>query len=82
MWENMEQSFSVRYHLLTGKMSGYFIWCCAALYAERVRENPTHDPRVGFVNFTVLGIARPGNRDLQRVLKYGRDSNVSPSIRL
>jgi hypothetical protein len=71
-WECIENFLSIRENLITGELHRGFLADNASRYAQAVHSKSNGlDNCVGFIDGTVLGIARPGDPDLQRVAYNG-----------
>ena len=71
-WEAIEYLLNARKHLVTEDISELFIAQRAELYAERIHEKGKALPNcVGFIDGTVLEIARPSGSLAQRVAYNG-----------
>jgi nuclease HARBI1 len=71
-WECIENFLSIRENLISGELHRGFLADNASRYAQAVHSKSNGlDNCVGFIDGTVLGIARPGDPDLQRVAYNG-----------
>ena len=71
-WETLECFMEARGNLVQGPMSSSFISRRAAIYAEAIHNKcGVMDNCIGFIDGTVIGIARPGGSMLQNVAYNG-----------
>jgi nuclease HARBI1 len=71
-WECIENFLSIRENLIYGELHSGFLADNASRYAQAVHSKSNGlDNCIGFIDGTVLGIARPGDSDIQRVAYNG-----------
>ena len=71
-WESIEQMLETRVGLITGPIQSSFICNWAPVYADAIKEKCRALPNcVGFIDGTVIAIARPRGYDVQNVAYNG-----------
>ena len=72
IWEELEQTFNFRKHIITGDVFNIFIKAIVPLYAqaERVKRNAL-DKNFAFIDGTVISIARRVHAEVQEIAHNG-----------
>jgi len=71
-WETVEYFLEARQHLLTGDITPSYMETKVSVFAAAVSERSgALDNCVGFIDGTVIGIARPGDSGIQNVVYNG-----------
>jgi hypothetical protein len=76
-WEALERFLEMRQHLITGDMHRGFMEARVGFYATAIaRKGNALQNCVGFIDGTVIGIARPGDSEIQRIAYNGHKENT------
>ena len=71
-WESIEHLLETRVELITGNISSQYLQSQAARFAEAIRDKSEGlENCIGFIDGTVIGIARPSGFDSQLVAYNG-----------
>jgi nuclease HARBI1 len=74
-WEGIENFLAIRANLITGEPHRGLLADNASRYAQAVQSKSyERDNCIGFIDGTVIGIARPEDTDVQRVSYIGHKS--------